>query len=157
MSCAIHHEQISAIYKLRDLFSNWIPSTTLSPPNPDPVPSPPLPVPVLHVHSQPPMPPPKVVPLTRVVPIPRVNPHPRVYPFPNIVAYPTISLTQPVLPPPKFVTPDTSQPVSHRTRYRLYLTSHVVEHRKYPYYFINDWAFYVLDETTGQTLEHRQL
>ena len=152
MSCAIkdvpssvHHEQLLAISSLRDLFSKWIPSTTLSPPTPDTVPSLSLPVTVLPVQDHPPHPPPMVVPL------PRVDPPPRMYHASSIAPIPT------VLPSPKLVPPTLSQPVAHQTRSCLALTSHAASRRKYPSEFINNWAFSFIDAITVQTLEHRQL
>ena len=49
--------------------------------------------------------------------------------------------------------------ISHRTRSRQ--TKSVVPHcaaqRRYPMYFIFDWAMPIIDNVTGETLEHRQL
>ena len=39
----------------------------------------------------------------------------------------------------------------------LALTSHSYESHRYPYDFINNWDYSVLDATTGQNLEHCQL
>ena len=147
---AVHHKQLLAISNLRDLFSNWIPSTNLYPPTPDSVSSPPLPVTVLPVQGQPPLPPPQVDPLPRVVPLPRVNPPPRVDQFPRIAAYPTIAPTLAILPSPKCVPPATSQLVYHQTRSHLSLTAHTDACRKYPSDFINDWDFSVLDAVCVQ-------
>ena len=156
---AVHHEQLPAISKLCDLFSNWIPSTTLSPPTSNPFPFPPIPVPNFPVQDQLLLPPPRVVslPLLRVVPLPRVDPPPRVDPFQCISTHPSIAPTPMVFPSTRPVPPSPSQPVAHRTRYLLALTAHSDASRKYPSDFIIDWAFSVLDATTGQTVEHLQL
>ena len=66
----VHHEHISDISSLCDIFSNFIPSMTLSPPTPDLVPSLPLPVPVLPIQGHTPLPLPRFVPLQRLVPLP---------------------------------------------------------------------------------------
>ena len=41
---AIHYEQLSAISKIRDIFSNWKTSMNLTPPTPDRVPAPVQPI-----------------------------------------------------------------------------------------------------------------
>ena len=151
VSSSIHHEQLLGISSLRDISSNLIPSTTLSPPTLDPVPYLPLPVPVFPFQDHPPLPPPRVVPLPRMVPLPRVDPHPRMDHAPPIAPIPTI------FPSPDLVPPTPSQPVSHQTRSCLALTAHAVLRCKYSSDFINNCNFSVIDVTTCQTLEHCQL
>ena len=143
---AVYYEQLLAIFKLRDLFSKCIPSTTLFPTTPDPVPSLTLPVPVLSLQGYPSLKSPRVVPIPRVFPLPRVNPLPWMEPATPIYPIPTL------FPSPNLVPPTPSQPVAYRTISRLSLTSHIAARRKYPSEFINNWAFSVIDATTGQTL-----
>ena len=142
---SVHHEQILAISSLRDLLSNWIPSTTLFPPTPDPVQYLPLTVPVLPVQDHPQLPPPRVVPIPRVEPPPRMDHAAPIEPIPTL------------FPSPNLVTPTPSQPLAHQTRSRLALTAHTASLLKYPSDIIRNWAFSVIDETTVQTLENRQL
>ena len=154
---SIQHKHLLSISSLCDLFSNWIPSTTLSPPIPDPVLFLSLPIPVLPVQGHPPLPLPRVVPLPMLVPLPSVVPLPRLDPPPRMDLAAPIAPTPTLLTPPNLVPPTPSQPVAHRTRSCLALTAHASSRHKYPSDFINNWVFSVIDATNGQTLEHLQL
>ena len=116
LSCAvkdapatIHHEQLTAISKLRDLFTNWIPRTATMPP---PKPSPTVPVPAAPPakRSQP-------ARSIRDILFKRTKPS-----FADL--HPRIPTTRPHVPPPRVridpprVAPvvQGNEPIAHRTR-----------------------------------------
>ena len=141
---AIHYKQLTAISKLRDIFSNWIPSPTMTPPTTAPVP----PITTTPAH-------PSILP----VPTPRVDdPPPRVAVPPPIVTAPPPRVV------PIVITDDTQEPVAHRTCSRV--SSLSTASCTFPPEFIERWAaskvlhgnqweplaLSVLDTETAQTL-----
>jgi hypothetical protein len=188
LSCAvkdapatIHHEQLTAISKLRDLFTNWIPRTATMPP---PKPSPTVPVPaappakrsqparsirdILFRRTKP-----SFADLHPRIPITRPRaPPPRVRIQPPRVApvgqgdEPIAYRTRSSAPPPRVVPIDVADPpVAHRTRSRQ-ISPVAAAARTFPSEFISRWAasavlhdtaLSVLDVDTGKSLEHRAL
>ena len=140
-STTIHHKQLSAIYKLRDLLSHWKTNTALVPPSSTPTVAPP---PTM-------VSPPKVVPPRTGVPPPRVDPSPipRDHPSPT-----TAPLTPPAqsIPKPSPV----HEPMAHRTLSQT-ISPVAAASRRYPSAFLTECSISFLDPSTGQYLEHCQL
>jgi hypothetical protein len=185
LSCAVkdapatfHHEQLTAISKLRDLFNHWVPRPAAPPPEPSP--SPPTPVPPTPAARRPP--PvrsirdvlfkrslPSFADLHPRIPIPRAPaPPPRVDArLPSPVAdEPIARRTRSAAPPPRVVPIDVAPaPVAHRTRSRR-ISPVAAASRVFPSDFLSLWAasdsihgaaLSVLDPATGKSLEHRAL
>ena len=180
LSCAvkydpatIHHEQLTAISKLRDLFNNWIPKASMKP-------TPPFPAPPTIKAPAPPAPTEKCV-----APASSIRDGTRhrsidIAPMPDTFQHfwldtersckGTTPITAKGMAPrvvPIEVVDD--EPVAHCTRYRI--SSISASGRTFPPEFIEQWeasevlhgnhwepiALSVLDTETGEPIEHRVL